>query len=62
MMTTNYPLAVQKMFATVPTLLTVTPIFKLTVTMVVKAATLVVGVFTVTFKIFTTSFTLSNML
>lgn len=38
MMTTNYPLAVQKMFATVPALLTVTPIFKLTVTMVVKAA------------------------
>lgn len=38
MMTTNYPLAVQKMFATVPTLLTATPIFKLTVTMVVKAA------------------------
>ena len=37
-MTTNYPLAVQKMFATVPTLLTATPIFKLTVTMVVKAA------------------------
>lgn len=34
MMTTNYPLAVQKMFATVPTLLTATPIFKLTVTMV----------------------------
>ncbi|MGY5247361.1 TetR/AcrR family transcriptional regulator [Lactiplantibacillus plantarum] len=38
MITTNYPLAVQKMFATVPTLLTATPIFKLTVTMVVKAA------------------------
>jgi AcrR family transcriptional regulator len=38
MMTADYPLAVQKMFSTVPKLLTTTPIFKLTVTMVVKAA------------------------
>ena len=37
-MTADYPLAVQKMFSTVPKLLTTTPIFKLTVTMVVKAA------------------------